>query len=169
MYLPLALDPETVPGCLRDRVSYLCSTIHLHWQWRWKWLGVEGEHGYVRLTYNLLEKVIPRKELAEVKKLLIGRGIIECDGKFARGKALVTTGGHGRTIACAICHGQDLHGMGEVPAIAGRHPDYIVRQLWSLQTGERAGTWAVLMNAVVEKLSTDDMLAIAAYVGSQKP
>jgi cytochrome c553 len=90
-------------------------------------------------------------------------------GSIAKGKALVTSGDHGKTIACAICHGQDLHGLGEVPAIAGRHPDYIVRQLWSIQTGERTGTWAVLMNAVVEKLSVDDMLAIAAYVGAQQP
>jgi cytochrome c553 len=90
-------------------------------------------------------------------------------GAIAKGKALVTTGGHGKTIACAICHGQDLHGIGEVPGIAGRHPDYIVRQLWNLQTGERTGSWAVLMNAVVEKLSVDDMLDIAAYVAAQNP
>jgi cytochrome c553 len=38
-----------------------------------------------------------------------------------------------------------------------------------MQTGERTGSWAVLMNAVVDKLSVDDMLDIAAYVGAQKP
>jgi len=89
-------------------------------------------------------------------------------GSIARGKALVTTGA-GKTIRCAICHGGTLKGLGEVPAIAGRHPDYIVRQLWNIQNGDRIGNSAALMQAVVEKLTVDDMLAIAAYVGSRTP
>ena len=90
-------------------------------------------------------------------------------GSIAKGEALATTGGAGKTIACGICHGATLQGLGEVPAIAGRHPDYIVRQLWSIQNGDRTGNSAVLMQAVVEKLSVDDMLAIAAYAGSRTP
>ena len=89
-------------------------------------------------------------------------------GSIAKGEALVTSR-DGKTVACAICHGPDLHGLGEVPGIAGRHPNYIVRQLWSMQNGERAGSWTPLMQAVVEKLDNDDMLAIAAYVGSRAP
>lgn len=90
-------------------------------------------------------------------------------GSIAKGESLVTTGGGGKTIACAICHGPTLQGLGEVPAIAGRHPNYIVRQLWSMQNGERVGNSAALMKAVVAKLDTDDMLAIAAYVASRAP
>jgi cytochrome c553 len=56
-----------------------------------------------------------------------------------------------------------------VPAIAGRHPNYIVRKLWNMQNGERVGTSAALMQQVVEKLTNDDMLAIAAYVASLTP
>ena len=56
-----------------------------------------------------------------------------------------------------------------MPALAGRHPNYIVRQLWSMQNGERVGVSAALMKAVVEKLSVDDMLAIAAYTASRTP
>jgi cytochrome c553 len=89
-------------------------------------------------------------------------------GSIARGEALVATGG-GTTIACGICHGPTLQGLGEVPALAGRHPNYIVRQLWSMQNGERVGVSAALMKAVVEKLSVDDMLAIAAYTASRTP
>lgn len=89
-------------------------------------------------------------------------------GSIAAGETLVTSGG-GKTIACAICHGPTLQGLGEVPGIAGRHPNYIVRQLWSVQNGERSGTSAALMTAVVAKLSVDDMLAIAAYTASQTP
>ena len=89
-------------------------------------------------------------------------------GSIAKGESLVTNGG-GRTVACGICHGADLRGLGEVPALAGRHPNYIVRQLWSMQNGERAGSWTPLMQSVVAKLDNDDMLAIAAYLGSRAP
>src|SRR5215813_12159670 len=34
-------------------------------------------------------------------------------GSIERGKALVTTGGDGRTVRCAICHGQTLRGGGD--------------------------------------------------------
>lgn len=90
-------------------------------------------------------------------------------GSIARGKALVTTGGGGKTVQCAICHGKDLHGIGEVPPIGGRQANYIVRQLWSIQNGERDGISAALMQQVVENLTTDDMLDIAAYTASQAP
>jgi cytochrome c553 len=89
-------------------------------------------------------------------------------GSIAKGEALVTTGG-GKTVACGTCHGATLQGLGDVPAIAGRHPNYVVRQLWNMQNGDRAGTSAALMRPVVEKLDNDDMLAIAAYVASRTP
>ena len=89
-------------------------------------------------------------------------------GSIAKGEALVATGG-GKTMPCATCHGRTLQGIGDVPGIAGRHPNYIVRQLWNMQNGERVGTSAALMQQVVEKLSNDDMLAIAAYVASLTP
>jgi len=90
-------------------------------------------------------------------------------GSIAKGKELATTGGGGKTIACGICHGQTLQGLGDVPGIAGRHPSYIVRQMWNIQNGERIGNSAALMKAVVDKLSNDDMLAIAAYAASLTP
>jgi len=89
-------------------------------------------------------------------------------GSIAKGEALVTTGG-GKTVPCGSCHGATLQGLGDVPAIAGRHPNYIVRQMWNIQNGDRAGASAALMRPVVEKLSNDDMLAIAAYVASRAP
>jgi len=91
-------------------------------------------------------------------------------GSIERGKQLVTTGGDGKTVRCAICHGQTLRGGGdEAPPIAGHHPNYIVRQLWNFQSGDRSGLSAEQMLKVVEKLSPDDMLAIAAYVASLTP
>jgi cytochrome c553 len=90
-------------------------------------------------------------------------------GSIAKGKDLVTTGGSGKTIACAICHGPSLGGLGEVPLIAGHSPMYLFRQLYYFKDGSRAGSMSALMKGVVANLSQDDMLAIAAYVGSLAP
>lgn len=90
-------------------------------------------------------------------------------GSIARGEALVTTGGNGRTMACGACHGVDLKGLGPVPPLAGRSPSYTVRQLFDLQQGVRRGLWSPLMKAAVEKLTIDDLINIAAYTSSREP
>lgn len=89
-------------------------------------------------------------------------------GSIARGKILVTTGGVGK-LACATCHGESLQGMGDAPRIAGLTPNYIVRQLYDIQTGTRAGAMAELMKPVVGKMSQDDMLAVGAYLATLAP
>ena len=90
-------------------------------------------------------------------------------GSIAKGESLVKTGGNGKTIACGTCHGSDLKGLGPVPPLAGRSPSYTVRQLFDLQQGSRKGTWSALMKQAVEKLTIDDMIAIAAYTSSREP
>lgn len=90
-------------------------------------------------------------------------------GTLKKGEALVTTGGAGRTMRCAQCHGGDLRGVGRVPPIAGRSPGYLARQLTDMQAGARHGAGAALMMAAVARLSEDDMLAIAAYTASLTP
>ena len=89
-------------------------------------------------------------------------------GSLKRGEALVKDGG-GKTVACAICHGEGLKGLGDVPRLAGIHPIYIVRQLFDFQVGANTSTAAAQMKKVVEKLSEDDMIAIAAYAASLNP
>jgi cytochrome c553 len=90
-------------------------------------------------------------------------------GSIAKGEVLVKSGGSGKTIQCAICHGPDLKGLGAVPRISGRSPSYNVRQLYDIKHGARAGVGSALMKEVVSKLSEDDMVAIAAYLASQAP
>ena len=89
-------------------------------------------------------------------------------GSIKKGEALVNTGGAGRTVQCGICHGADLHGIANVPGIAGRSPSYLVRQMYDMQAGTRRGPGAALMKSVVEKLTNEDYVAIAAYVSSLK-
>lgn len=90
-------------------------------------------------------------------------------GSIKKGEELVTTGGNGKTISCSVCHGPDLKGLGNVPAIAGLHPIYIVRQLLDIQQAARDATATQLMKPVVAKLGEDDIVAIAAYVASKNP
>jgi cytochrome c553 len=59
--------------------------------------------------------------------------------------------------------------VGPVPGITARSPIYIVRQLYSFQHGLRDGLWTGLMKDAVAKLTTEDMVAIAAYAASRKP
>ena len=90
-------------------------------------------------------------------------------GSLAQGEKLVTTGGDGKTIPCAACHGPGLKGLGAVPPIAGRSTSYIVRQIYDIQSGARAGSASQVMRPVVAKLTTDDMISIAAHVASLAP
>lgn len=89
-------------------------------------------------------------------------------GSIAKGQTLVTTGG-GETTACTICHGPALKGLGTTPAIAGRHAGYLVRQLYFFQDGSRSGPDVALMHNVVQRLSDEDMIAVAAYLASLQP
>lgn len=89
-------------------------------------------------------------------------------GSVARGQALASAS-DGATGACVMCHGQDLRGLGPIPGLAGRSPSYVMRQLYDFKSGDRAGAWSALMLPVVARLSTDDMLALAAYAASLNP
>jgi cytochrome c553 len=90
-------------------------------------------------------------------------------GSIAQGRELATTGGNGRTLPCGTCHGADLRGVGAVPGIAGRSPSYLVRQLYDMQHGLRAGTGSALMAPVVAKLTHEDYVRLAAYAASLTP
>ena len=100
-------------------------------------------------------------------------------GSVARGALLAKTGGAvtlrgrttmGPTMECLTCHGQKLEGTLLGPPIAGRSPSYIARQLYDMKMGARRGDVTVAtMRASVERLSADDILALAAYVSSVEP
>jgi len=90
-------------------------------------------------------------------------------GSIKKGETLVKTGGSGKTIACEICHGDGLKGLGDIPRLAGIHPIYIVRQLYNFQIGANGSSAGAQMKKVAEKLTEDDMISIAAYAASLNP
>src|SRR4051794_37491501 len=90
-------------------------------------------------------------------------------GSIAKGKALVDTGGSGKTIACSICHGDGMKGLANVPRVAGLHPIYIARQLYLFKDGTRNGVDAQLMKKAVAQLTDEDIVNLSAYLASVTP
>jgi cytochrome c553 len=90
-------------------------------------------------------------------------------GSIKKGARLVKTGDSGKTLPCATCHGANLKGLDNVPPLAGRSPSYVVRQLYDIQHGARAGAAVDLMRLPVAKLSVSDMVSIAVYTASLQP
>ncbi len=89
-------------------------------------------------------------------------------GSLALGEKLVRNG-EGKTVACAVCHGEKLQGTGEIPRIAGISALYTVRQMFAFKTGERKGAHAEQMTPVVSQLQEKDIIAVSAYLASLDP
>jgi cytochrome c553 len=90
-------------------------------------------------------------------------------GSLERGKALTQMPPGTTPAACATCHGAGLKGgLGDIPALAGRSPSYLFRQLYDIQHGTRTGPSVEPMKAVVQGLTDDEMLELAAYLASLK-
>jgi cytochrome c553 len=81
-------------------------------------------------------------------------------GSLARGAALANDG-TADFPACATCHTADFVGIG------GASPTYIFRQLAGFRARTRNDPGAAQMQAVAAKLSDDQMIDLAAYVGSR--
>jgi hypothetical protein len=86
---------------------------------------------------------------------------------YVRGKP--REGGAGvdgnKTLTCNVCHGADLNGLGgarDCRALAQLHHAAALGH----PAGGRKGVWSPLMKQVVERLTADDMLNLAAYVSS---
>jgi len=132
------------------------------------WMLIADESG---LTEPIGERIIEMPENLERTELRdSASGFIAYvpPGSIRKGEALANTGGS-KTTPCGICHGADLKGLGPVPALAGRSPSYIVRQLYDMRHGVRNGPWSALMKPVVAALSEEDMVALAAYTASLAP
>ena len=88
-------------------------------------------------------------------------------GSIARGKRLVESGAG--AFPCAACHGPGYKGNGAVPALAGRSPSGLVRQLYDFKSGSRDGDGAAMMKPEVANMTDDMRLDIAAYLASLDP
>jgi cytochrome c553 len=90
------------------------------------------------------------------------------NGAIERGAALVRTGGPAGQ-PCASCHGVGLQGAGVAPALAGRSPAYLARQLWDIHTGARGGPAVAPMQGPAKGLNEAQITDIVAYLASLHP
>jgi cytochrome c553 len=86
-------------------------------------------------------------------------------GAIKRGEDLVRHGAR----ACTSCHGASLKGLGNVPPLAGRNPQYLSRQLWDIKSGARGGPAVALMQQPMEAISADQIVDVVAYLTSLTP
>jgi len=71
------------------------------------------------------------------------------------------------TSNCAACHGMDGNSVVPTfPKLAGRHPEYIARELNEFVTGKRKSD---IMAPITAALDPEDFKLLGAYFGSQKP
>ena len=89
-------------------------------------------------------------------------------GSIEKGR-IVALGSRGRMRTCGSCHGEDLKGHEDVPALAGRSPTYMVRQMNDMRIGARKGVALGQMKEIIDKLSAQDIVNVAAYIASLKP
>ncbi|WP_372987122.1 c-type cytochrome [Marinobacter sp.] len=91
------------------------------------------------------------------------------DEVLALGEKLANQGDWDNYIPpCSSCHGPGNRGVGEIfPAIAGQHPNYIRSQLNAWKNNQRNNDPNQLMTAVAERLTEEQIDAVAAYLGSQ--
>ena len=68
---------------------------------------------------------------------------------------------------CATCHGQDGNStIPTFPKLAGRHPDYLARELQQFISGKRKSD---VMAPIAAALDPGDFQALGEYFGAQKP
>ncbi len=89
-------------------------------------------------------------------------------GSIEKGR-IVALGSRGKMRTCASCHGEGLRGHEDVPALAGRSPTYLVRQMSDIRIGARKGPQLKDMQDIISKMSNEDIVNVMAYIASLEP
>jgi len=94
------------------------------------------------------------------------RGAAGDNALIAKGKALYESGLPDDGVpACVACHGVNAEGKEGVPRLAGQHAPYLVKQLAYFKSLQRGN--APVMHAIGDKLSFEQMQAVAAFAASK--
>lgn len=129
----------------------------------------EGTTETMPIPANMIYEVASDSQGAELRDQHAGFIDYVPEGSIHKGEILATTGDNGKTTQCSVCHGADYRGLGDVPRLAGRGAEYLIRQLNDIKSGKRKGSDVALMKAVVQNLSNEDMVDLVAYMASREP
>lgn len=99
-----------------------------------------------------------RFRVAAMLSLLLAGTALAGDAETA--KTIVTN-------VCSACHGIDGNStVPNYPKLAGRHPEYLVRELKEFVSGTRKSD---IMSPIAAAIDPDDFKALGEYFGAQKP
>ena len=89
---------------------------------------------------------------------------------FDAGKKVYQGGNSGTGVpACAGCHGPTGAGIPvQFPRLGGQHADYILAQLKAFRSGDRVNDAGKMMRTIANKMSDQEMMAVANYVSGLK-
>ena len=93
------------------------------------------------------------------------------ESKIAAGREIYKGGNLQTGIpACQACHGPKGSGTAGIgyPQLGGQYVEYTLAQLKAFKNGSRTNDDKMLMRSIVEKMSDEDMAAVANYIASLK-
>ncbi len=94
------------------------------------------------------------------------------EAKAAIGREIYKGGNMQTAVpACMACHGPTGAGVAGIgyPMLAGQFVEYTLSQLKAFKDGSRSNDEKRLMRDIVEKMSDEDLEAVAHYIASLKP
>ncbi len=122
---------------------------------------------------NAMAATISDDDLADIAAYFASRTKMKGAGSNSElGKKLFFHGDITRTmVACVNCHGVNGKGLtpntSMFPVIGGQQKDYIRRQLVNFRKGDRTNSPNGIMNRITQKLTDDELEALADYVSGQ--
>ncbi len=122
---------------------------------------------------NAMAATISDDDLADIAAYFASRTKMKGAGSNNEvGKKLFLRGDISRTVvACVNCHGVNGKGLtpntSMFPVIGGQQKDYIRRQLVNFRKGDRTNSPNGIMNRITQKLTDDELEALADYVSGQ--
>jgi cytochrome c553 len=91
------------------------------------------------------------------------------ESMMERGQAIAENGLWRKGVpSCVACHGPGGHGVGaDFPALSGQHSGYIENQIKAWQDGSRHNDPNELMASVADRLTENEIKAVAAWFAAQ--
>ncbi|MGA9665354.1 MAG: c-type cytochrome [Gallionella sp.] len=127
-------------------------------------------------THQIMSAIaatISEDDLADIAAYFASQKKMKGNGSDNKlGKELFLHGDMSRMmVACVNCHG--INGKGKspgnpvFPVIGGQNKDYIRGQLINFRDGDRGNSPGGVMNIITQKLTDDELNALADYVSGQ--
>lgn len=123
-------------------------------------------------TMNAISEMLSDEDIMDLSAYYASQqGTIENTPPNAQGAQLYQTGNPVTHVAaCSGCH--DPHGKGNpqavIPALKGQYAAYLEKTLRDFKAGTRANDMNAMMRTAAQKLSDDEITAVADFISGLK-